>query len=58
MISPVDILDHEDRGVETAGDHVAEGQVQYVHVGRVISCALGEGKISAFCDTEGCEKNP
>ena len=46
--SPVDILEHEDRGVESAADNVAEGQVQYVHVGRVISRALGEGKNSTF----------
>ena len=31
-ISPVDILQHEEWGADEAGDKVAEGQVQYVHV--------------------------
>ena len=42
MISPVDILQHEDGGADYAADNVAEGQVQYVHVCGVISGALGE----------------
>ena len=48
-LSPVDILQHEERGADHAADDVAEGQVQDVHVGGVISGALGE-QIKHFLD--------
>ena len=47
LISPVDILQHEERGADHAADDVAEGQVQDAHVGGVISGALGE-RITQF----------